>query len=157
MQEQGHGLNKFNIVEEGIIIRDDITVIMVAPKWLKTKCQPISISDVLKFLTGVLKNPITYNQNFDIGGPKVLSYKQMLIEFAEERKLWRKIFVVPVLTPKLSSYWLYFITSTKYSLIIFHSFKPSKHRCVFMTSLHMSKCSLVLRSGFIQCTLHLGF
>jgi uncharacterized protein YbjT (DUF2867 family) len=127
-EELAKGRYNFTSLRSGIIIgsgsasfeiiRDLVEKlpIMVAPKWLKTKCQPISISDVLKFLTGVLKNPITYNQNFDIGGPKVLSYKQMLLEFAGERKLWRKIFVVPVLTPKLSSYWLYFITSTSYRL-----------------------------------------
>lgn len=89
---------------------------MIAPKWLDTKCQPIGISDVIAFLTKTLLNTETYNQNFDIGGSDVLSYKKMLLDFAKSRKLSRKIFVVPVMTPKLSSYWLYFVTSTSYKL-----------------------------------------
>ena len=52
-----------------------------------------------------------FNNDFDIGGPEVLSYKNMLLKFAEVRKLKRKIFTIPVMTPKLSSYWLYFVTS----------------------------------------------
>lgn len=58
----------------------------------------------------------TFNQDFDIGGPEVLSYKQMLLQFAEVRHLRRYAWTVPVMTPKLSSYWLYFITSTSYHL-----------------------------------------
>jgi hypothetical protein len=63
-------------------------------------------------------NPETYDQDFDIGGPDILSYKEMLLKFAQVRKLQRKIFIVPVMTPKLSSYWLYFVTSTSYRLAI---------------------------------------
>ncbi|HLF53467.1 SDR family oxidoreductase [Flavobacterium sp.] len=100
------------------IIRDLVNKlpIMIAPKWLNTKCQPIAISDVLKFLSKSLLNPLTYNQNFDIGGPDILTYKEMLLGFAKARKLKRWIFTIPVMTPKLSSYWLYFITSTSYKL-----------------------------------------
>lgn len=90
--------------------------IMVTPKWLNTKCQPIGISDVIKILSQSLLNPKTYNRDFDIGGPDVLSYKEMLIEFGRIRNLKRYIFTVPVMTPKLSSYWLYFVTSTSYKL-----------------------------------------
>ena len=102
------------------IIRDLVEKlpIMITPKWLNTKCQPIGISDVIKFLSKVLLNKITYNQNFDIGGPDILSYKAMLLEFAKVRKLKRKIFIVPVMTPRLSSYWLYFVTSTSYKLAV---------------------------------------
>lgn len=60
--------------------------------------------------------PDTFNRHFDIYGPDLLSYKQMLEQFAEVRNLSRKIIVVPVFTPKLSSYWLYFMTSTSYEL-----------------------------------------
>ena len=100
------------------IIRDLIEKlpIMITPKWLNTKCQPIGILDVIAFLSKALFNPKTFNQNFDIGGPNVLSYKNMLLDFSKERNLKRKIFVVPVMTPKLSSYWLYFVTSTSYKL-----------------------------------------
>jgi len=100
------------------IIRDIVEKlpVMIAPKWLNTKCQPIGIRDVMKFLTKSLFNEKVYNQNFDIGGSDILSYKEMLLEFAKFRKLNRKIFIVPVMTPKLSSYWLYFVTSTSYKL-----------------------------------------
>lgn len=100
------------------IIRDLINKlpIMITPKWLNTRCQPIAISDVLEFLSKSLLNPSTYNQSFDIGGPDILTYKEMLLAFAKAKKLKRWIFTVPVMTPKLSSYWLYFVTSTSYKL-----------------------------------------
>lgn len=90
--------------------------IMVTPKWVNTKCQPIGIRDVLKFLTGVLGKKETYNDSFDIGGPDVLSYKGMMKNYAKVRGLNLTIINVPVMTPKLSSYWLYFVTSTSYKL-----------------------------------------
>ena len=100
------------------IIRDLVNKlpIMITPKWLNTKCQPIAIPDVLEFLSKSLLNPVTYNQSFDIGGPDILTYKEMLLGFAEAKKLKRWIFTVPIMTPKLSSYWLYFVTSTSYRL-----------------------------------------
>lgn len=100
------------------IIRDLVNKlpVMVTPKWLNTKCQPIAINDVLEFLSKSLLNPVTYNQSFDIGGPDVLTYKEMLLDFAKAKKLKRWIFTVPVMTPKLSSYWLYFVTATSYKL-----------------------------------------
>ncbi|MCB0661323.1 MAG: SDR family oxidoreductase [Saprospiraceae bacterium] len=90
--------------------------VMVAPKWLKTKCQPISIRNVLTYLEGVLGKDQALGKSFDIGGPDVLTYKEMLLRFAKVRKLNRKIWVVPVMTPRLSSYWLYFVTATSYPL-----------------------------------------
>ncbi|RTZ05989.1 SDR family oxidoreductase [Flavobacterium bomense] len=100
------------------IIRDLVNKlpVMITPKWLNTKCQPIAIPDVLEFLSKSLLNPVTYNQSFDIGGPDILTYKEMLLGFAEAKKLKRWIFTVPIMTPKLSSYWLYFVTSTSYRL-----------------------------------------
>ncbi|HEX8546810.1 MAG TPA: SDR family oxidoreductase [Cytophagaceae bacterium] len=100
------------------IIRDLVEKlpIMITPRWLKTKCQPIAIRNVVQFLIGVIGNKSTYNKSFDIGGPDILTYKEMLLNFAKIRGLKRTIIVVPVMTPKLSSYWLYFVTSTSYSL-----------------------------------------
>ncbi len=100
------------------IIRDLVEKlpIMITPKWLNTKCQPIGIKDVIEFLSAALFQEDTYGQNFDIGGPDILTYKEMLLGFAKERKLKRKIWTVPIMTPKLSSYWLYFVTSTSYKL-----------------------------------------
>jgi uncharacterized protein YbjT (DUF2867 family) len=102
------------------IIRDLVEKlpVMITPKWLNTKCQPIGIVDAIAFLSQSMFNPETYDQDFDIGGPDILSYKEMLLKFAQVRKLQRKIFIVPVMTPKLSSYWLYFVTSTSYRLAI---------------------------------------
>ena len=102
------------------IIRDIVEKlpVMVTPKWVNTKCQPIAIRNVVQFLSGVLLKENTFNNNYDIGGPEILTYKEMLLQFAEVRKLKRKIFTLPVMTPKLSSYWLYFITSTSYTLAV---------------------------------------
>ncbi|RZJ24348.1 MAG: NAD-dependent epimerase/dehydratase family protein, partial [Flavobacterium sp.] len=96
------------------IIRDLVEKlpVMVAPKWLQTRCQPIAIRNVIEFLSGVLLREDTFNRHFDIYGPDTLTYKQMLLEFAAARKLERYILTVPVMTPRLSSYWLYFVTST---------------------------------------------
>ncbi|NND95555.1 MAG: SDR family oxidoreductase [Flavobacteriales bacterium] len=90
--------------------------LMITPKWLQTLCQPIGIRDVISFLTKTLFVEATYDKNFDIGGPDILSYKDMLLGYAEARGLKRVIYTVPVMTPKLSSYWLYFVTSTSYKL-----------------------------------------
>jgi len=100
------------------IIRDIVEKLpfMITPRWLKTRCQPIAIRNVIEFLNGVLGKSDTYNQSYDIGGPDILSYKEMLLRFAKIRGLKRKIVIVPLLTPKLSAYWLYFVTSTSYAL-----------------------------------------
>lgn len=100
------------------IIRDLVNKlpVMITPKWLNTKCQPIAIADVLELLSKSLLNPVTYNQSFDIGGPDILTYKEMLLGFAKATNVKRWIFTIPIMTPKLSSYWLYFVTSTSYKL-----------------------------------------
>ena len=100
------------------IIRDLVEKlpVMVTPKWLKTRCQPIGIRNVVEFLYGVLGREETYNRSYDIGGTDILTYKEMLLRFAKIRGLKRSIFIVPVMTPRLSSYWLYFVTSTSYVL-----------------------------------------
>ncbi len=100
------------------IIRDLVEKlpVMIAPKWLKSRCQPIGIRNVVEYLRGVLNMQQTFNQTFDIGGPDVLSYHQMLMSYARIRKLKRLIIPVPILSPKLSSHWLYFVTSTSISL-----------------------------------------
>ncbi len=100
------------------IIRDIVEKLplMVTPKWLNTKSQPIGIRDVLSYLSGVLHKEECYHKSFDIFGPEVLTYKEILLQFAEVRGLKRYIYTLPVLTPKLSSYWLYFVTSTSFQL-----------------------------------------
>ncbi|MPQ46735.1 DUF2867 domain-containing protein [Marinifilum sp. N1E240] len=102
------------------IIRDLVEKlpIMVSPKWLLTKCQPIAVRNVIEYLHKVIYHKECLNQTFDIGGPEVLSYKEMLLQYAEVRKLNRRVITFPVMTPRLSSYWLFFITSTSYNLAV---------------------------------------
>ena len=102
------------------IIRDLVEKlpVMIAPRWLNTKCQPIGIRDVITFLNRALLNEKLYNRHFDIAGPDVLTYKDMLLGFASVRGLKRWIITVPVMTPRLSSYWLFFVTSTSYYLAV---------------------------------------
>lgn len=108
----GSGSSSFEIIRDLV----EKLPIMIAPKWLHTKTQPLAVRDVLGFLLKSAGNRKTFNEAFDIYGPEVLTYKQMLMQFAEVRALKRHIITVPVMTPKLSSYWLYFVTSTSYKL-----------------------------------------
>lgn len=103
------------------IIRDLVEKLplMIAPKWLNQLTQPIGVRDVLTYLTCVLNNPACIGKSFEIGGPNVMSYKDLLLKFAKIRGLKRKIITLPILTPRLSSYWLVFITSTNFSLARF--------------------------------------
>ncbi|MDZ7692111.1 MAG: DUF2867 domain-containing protein [Balneolaceae bacterium] len=102
------------------IIRDLVEKLplMIAPKWLNTLTHPIAIRNVIQFLSQVLGRQETYSRTFDIGGPEVLTYKEMLLKFAKVRNQKRTIISVPVMTPRLSSYWLYFVTSTSYRLAV---------------------------------------
>ncbi|WP_111708360.1 SDR family oxidoreductase [Lutibacter citreus] len=108
----GSGSSSFEIIRDLV----EKLPIMVAPKWLNTKTQPIAVRDVLSFLEKAKGNEKLYNKSFDIFGPEILTYKQMLLEFAKIRGLKRRIITIPIMTPKLSSYWLYFVTSTSYKL-----------------------------------------
>ncbi len=100
------------------IIRDIVEKlpVMITPRWLNTKTQPLGIRDILTFLSRGLNKKELYNKSYDVFGPEVLTYKEMLLQFAEVRGLKRRIYTLPVLTPKLSSFWLYFVTSTSFQL-----------------------------------------
>jgi uncharacterized protein YbjT (DUF2867 family) len=102
------------------IIRDLMEKLpaMLAPLWVRTLCQPLAIGDLLKYFAGCMLNTATYNQVFDIGGSEILSYKEMLLQYSEVRGLKRHIWVVPFVNPRISSYWLYFVTSTSYYLAV---------------------------------------
>ncbi len=108
----GSGSSSFEIIRD---LCEKLPV-MITPTWVKTRCQPIAIRNIIQFLTGVIAREECYNKSFDVGGPDVLTYKEMMEQYAEVRglKLW--IIEVPFLSPKLSSYWLYFVTSTSYRL-----------------------------------------
>jgi uncharacterized protein YbjT (DUF2867 family) len=85
--------------------------VMVCPKWIDTRIQPIALRDVLGYLLGCLFNPATAGQTFDIGGPEVLTYRAMMQQYAEARGIAQRIIIpVPLLTPLLSSYWVDLVT-----------------------------------------------
>ncbi|WP_246044533.1 NmrA family NAD(P)-binding protein [Geomonas ferrireducens] len=90
--------------------------VMVTPRWVSTRCQFIAVQDVIAYLVGCLKDERTAGQTYDIGGPELLSYREMMERFAEIEKRFIKIFPVPFLTPKLSSYWVWLITPVKPSI-----------------------------------------
>ncbi len=110
----GSGSASFEIIRD---LMEKMPVI-IAPTWVKTLCQPIAVGNVPKYLLGCMLNPATYDQTFDIGGAEILSYKEMLLQYAEVRGLKRHIYVVPFISPRISSYWLYFVTSTSYYLAV---------------------------------------
>ena len=85
--------------------------VMVTPKWVRTRTQPVGIDDVVAFLVGVLGNPAAINDTYDVGGPDVLTYGEML-EAVGDMPGGRLRFVVPVpvLSPRLSSHWLRLVT-----------------------------------------------
>jgi uncharacterized protein YbjT (DUF2867 family) len=84
--------------------------VMLAPRWVMTRCQPIGIRSVLNYLTACLERPESEGRIFEIGGEGVLTYGDMIAIYAQERGLRRRIIPVPILTPRLSSLWLGLVT-----------------------------------------------
>lgn len=85
--------------------------VMVTPKWVTTRIQPIAVRDVLHYLAGAAALPADVSRRFDIGGPDVLTYEQMMQRYAAGAGLRRRVIVrVPVLTPRLSSHWVQVVT-----------------------------------------------
>ena len=84
--------------------------VMIAPKWLETRSQPIAVRDCLAYLAGCLFDDRTAGHTFDIGGPDIVTYRQLIGIYAQLRGLKRFIIGVPVLTPRLSSYWINLVT-----------------------------------------------
>ena len=90
---------------------------MVCPKWVLTKCQPIALDDVIRYLVKALEVDQTKGKTFDIGGPDTLNYKEMMLRYSKIiNKKFLKVIIIPFLTPRLSSYWVEFITPVKASL-----------------------------------------
>ncbi len=83
---------------------------MVTPRWVRTKTQPIAVDDVIRYLVGVLDVPETAGRAFDIGGPDVMEYGQMLHRLAVVEGRHTLILPVPLLSPSLSSLWLTLVT-----------------------------------------------
>ena len=85
--------------------------VMITPRWVRTRCQPISIRNVLDYLAGCLEHPETAGQTYDIGGPDILDYEELFHIYSDVAGLPRRLIIpVPFLSPKLSKYWLRFIT-----------------------------------------------
>ena len=90
---------------------------MITPKWVHTPSQPIAVRNVLEYLAGCLASPETIGARFDIGGPEVVTYESLMRVYAEEAGLPRRwIIPVPVLTPRLSSYWIHLVTPVPASI-----------------------------------------
>lgn len=108
----GDGSTSFRIVEQ-LVKR---LPIMVTPRWVRTPCQPIAVDDIVAYLVGVLEAPDTAGGTYEVGGPEVLSYEDMLRRTA--RVLGRPLFIipVPVLSPKLSTYWIDLVTDVPRSI-----------------------------------------
>ena len=90
---------------------------MITPKWLNVRIQPIAVRDVLRYLVGAAAIDKGISSHFDIGGPDVFSYKEMMQRYAEAAGLRKRIIIpVPVMTPKLSSGWVGLVTPVPYTL-----------------------------------------
>jgi len=91
--------------------------VMITPRWIDTPCQPIAVRNVLYYLVACLDCPGTIGESFDIGTEEVTSYRQLMRIYAEEARLARRwVIPVPVLTPRLSSYWIHLVTPVPASL-----------------------------------------
>jgi uncharacterized protein YbjT (DUF2867 family) len=84
--------------------------VMICPRWVVTRTQPIGIDDVLDYLVAALELPASMGQIVEIGGATIETYRSMMLRYARARRLRRWLFRVPILTPRLSSYWLRLLT-----------------------------------------------
>jgi uncharacterized protein YbjT (DUF2867 family) len=88
----------------------EILPVMTTPRWVRTRCQPIAISDMLDLLITAAENPSTDSHTVEVGGPDVLTYQEMMLTYARIVGLRRFIIPVPMLTPRLSSLWVGLVT-----------------------------------------------
>ena len=84
--------------------------IMICPRWVFTRIQPIGIRDTLDYLVSAVKTPESAGQIIEIGGAEIMTYRDMMFGYASARGLRRYMIPVPVLTPHLSSYWVHWVT-----------------------------------------------
>jgi len=93
--------------------------VMITPRWVRSLNQPIAIRNVIQYLVGCLEKDETIGQTYDIGGPDVLAYQDLLDIYAQEAKLFKRwIIPVPVLTPTLSAYWIHLISPVPHSIAL---------------------------------------
>jgi uncharacterized protein YbjT (DUF2867 family) len=98
---------------ETIVALVDRLPVMLAPRWLSTPTQPIALDDTIRYLDGVAGRAEALGQSFDLGGPEILSYGDMVKRIAHIRGRRPLILELPVLTPRLSSYWLHLVTPVR--------------------------------------------
>ena len=84
--------------------------VMIAPRWVTTRCQPIAVYDVLLYLVAALNLPHGDSRTYEIGGADIVTYRDMMLRYARLRNLKRKVVIVPFFTPRLSSYWVHLVT-----------------------------------------------
>jgi len=101
---------------ETIVALVDRLPLMIAPKWVSMPTQPIALADVVGYLVGVARHDGAIGETFDIGGPEVLTYRDMIERVARLRGRRTRIVEVPVLSPRLSSYWLHLVTPVRASV-----------------------------------------
>jgi uncharacterized protein YbjT (DUF2867 family) len=98
---------------ETIVALVDRLPVMIAPKWVSMPTQPIALTDVIAYLAGVAGHDGAIGETFDLGGPDVLTYREMIERIAALRGRRRAILEVPILSPRLSSYWLHLVTPVR--------------------------------------------
>lgn len=153
----GSGSASFEIIRD---IVEKLPVI-IAPKWILTKAQPIAIRDVISYLRNVLLHEKCLNKTFDIGGPEILTYKNMMRQYASQRKLKRPFFTTSLISPKISSYWLFFITSVSYKLAksLVESMKTEvicrNNELEEILQIHPIKYEQALKNAFLRIKQHL--
>ena len=101
---------------ETIVALVDRLPAMVCPRWVGVQTQPIALTDVVRYLEGVCGDDATRGESFDVGGPEVMTYREMIERIARLRGKRRLIVEIPALTPRLSSYWLHLVTPVKASV-----------------------------------------
>ncbi|MGZ8647377.1 MAG: NAD(P)H-binding protein [Solirubrobacteraceae bacterium] len=98
---------------ETILALVDRLPAMVMPRWVSTETQPIALTDIVRYLAGVLGRAEALGRAYDAGGPEVMTYREMIERIAALRGKHPLLVEVPVLTPRLSSYWLHLVTPVK--------------------------------------------
>jgi uncharacterized protein YbjT (DUF2867 family) len=98
---------------ETIVALVDRLPVMIAPRWVSTPTQPIALADVVALLARVAGREDALSKSFDVGGPEVMTYRKMIERVAAIRGKRRLIVEVPVLSPRLSSYWLHLVTPVR--------------------------------------------
>lgn len=119
LREEGQGVTEFRasvVVGAGSLSFEmvryltELVPFMICPRWVYTDTQPIAIDDVLRYMVAALDTPESHGQVIEIGGESITTYYHMMTKYAEARELTRFMIPVPFLTPRLSSYWVHFIT-----------------------------------------------